>query len=105
MSRASYRADKDDRRGAMEDADTVIRLDPRSPAGYVSRALVRWKIDDLDRALADCDEALRLDPRDPAIHLIRGLVLGMKGDFWHMLGEVVLHPVIRSRVKFQVRWN
>ncbi len=90
----------------MEDADVMVRLDPRSPSTYTERALIRMELEDYDRALADCDEALRLDPKDPVTHLVRGLVLAIgKGDVWHGLGEMLFHPILGGPIKVPTHWN
>lgn len=75
-------ADKGDYDSAIADLSMVIRLKPRDPEGYVSRAVVYSLYKgDLDRAIADYTEAIKLDPKNDSHYKHRGDRYLTKGDY------------------------
>lgn len=48
---------KKDYRGAIEDFDRVLRLDPNNADAYGNRCVARYKIGDKRRAFEDCQRA------------------------------------------------
>lgn len=61
LSRAAFRYNTNDFRGALADMDKVVELDG-SAEYYAQRSTVHSQLLDLDAALADLEEAYTLDP-------------------------------------------
>lgn len=57
---------------ALDEFTVVIRLDPKSPAGYLGRGVICSKLRQFKRAIADYTEAIRLDPRYAPAYRNRG---------------------------------
>lgn len=57
---------------ALKHVETVIKLNPKSPAGYALRARVYVLQDKLKEAIADLDAALKIDPENVGALLLRG---------------------------------
>ena len=55
----------------ISDFDTAVRLEPRNPAVYLSRALFLRDRGDLAGAIQDCDSAIALAPASPDGYAIR----------------------------------
>jgi tetratricopeptide (TPR) repeat protein len=64
---------KGDRDGARKDLDETIKLDPKEPEYYISRAAALGAAKDLQGALRDLDEAVKLAPESASVHVQRAL--------------------------------
>ena len=66
---------------AIEDFDTVLRLEPSNAAAYTNRGLAWQRRGDLQRAIADYTRAIRFDPDDAAAFSNRSAA-------WMQTGEI-----------------
>ncbi len=64
-----------DYKGALEDMNTAIRLQPKFAGLYINRAFLRYNLDDYFGAMADYDYALQLEPLNQTALFNRGLLL------------------------------
>jgi tetratricopeptide (TPR) repeat protein len=78
--RGDGRRGKGNRKGAIEDFDRAIQIDPEYAAAYNSRGISRDAGGDLDGAIADYDRAIEIDPRYADAYLNRGRARTAKGD-------------------------
>ena len=63
-----------DYRGAIDDFDHAIQLDPNYAQAYNNRGNAKFKLQDHRGAIADYDRAIQLDPNSAATYYNRGLV-------------------------------
>ena len=77
--RAYQRLQKGDLKGALEDYDEVVRLEPREEDNYLNRGLVKEKMKNLDGALADFSQAIHLNEKNPKAWVCRGNVVSKMG--------------------------
>lgn len=94
--RAYQRLQKGDLKGALEDYNEVVRLEPNEPDNYINRGLVKEKLNDLPGALADFSHALKLDDKDPKAWVCRGNVVSKLGNWKESLEDysaaIILGP-------------
>lgn len=64
-----------DYKGALDDMNTAIRLQPKFAGLYINRAFLRYNLDDYFGAMADYDYALQLEPLNRTALFNRGLLL------------------------------
>ena len=76
------KADAESALGALGDG---IRINPRNPALFATRASLRARSGDYDGAIADYTAALRLSPNDIYGYHNRGCVWAAKGEFANAL--------------------
>jgi tetratricopeptide (TPR) repeat protein/serine/threonine protein kinase len=72
--RATLRALKRDRAGALADLDEAVRLEPANPARYSARAAHFAQAGDRPRAIADYTEVIRLLPDQAMAYNLRGVI-------------------------------
>ncbi|HQQ97657.1 MAG TPA: tetratricopeptide repeat protein [Cyclobacteriaceae bacterium] len=72
--RAYQRLEKNDLKGALEDYDEVVRLEPMDAENYVNRGIVKEKMRDLAGAATDFSKAIELDSKNPKAWLGHGNV-------------------------------
>jgi tetratricopeptide (TPR) repeat protein len=76
LLRAELKIDQKDWRGAIEDLNKGLALNPKPyeiPATLAMRGYARIKVKDYLSAIQDYSEAMRLEPNDPALPLQRGI--------------------------------
>jgi tetratricopeptide (TPR) repeat protein len=78
---------KHDRRRAIADYDTAIRLDPHFANAYNNRGLEYMQEAKYDRALADFNTAIRLDPKLKTSYLDRGNAYLNKGEYQRAIAD------------------
>ncbi|MDY7013696.1 MAG: tetratricopeptide repeat protein [Cyanobacteriota bacterium] len=61
-----------DYRGAIDQYNQAIRLNPRFVEAFLKRAEVRYKLGDDRGTLEDCRQVLEIDPDDPDAHYYQG---------------------------------
>lgn len=61
-------------KGALEDMDMAIKLQPQYSGFFINRAFLRYNLDDYFGAMADYDYAIQLDPLNKAALFNRGLL-------------------------------
>jgi len=79
--RAYQRMQKGDLKGALEDYNEVIRMEPNEPDNYINRGILKEKMKDLPGALADFSHALKLNDKDPKAWVCRGNVVSKLGNW------------------------
>lgn len=70
--RAYQRLQQNDLKGALEDYDEVIRLEPKDDENYLNRGLVKEKMKDHEGALADFTKAIGLNEKNTRAWVSRG---------------------------------
>lgn len=85
--RGYQRLQAGDYKGALEDYNEVVRLEPDDPENYLNRGLVREKMKDLAGALADYSHALKLDEKNPKAWVSRGNVVSKLGNWKEALED------------------
>ncbi len=73
--RAYQRFQKNDLKGALEDYDEVIKLEPKDEENYIDRGLVKEKMKDLPGALKDFSMAIELNEKNEKAWLSRGNIM------------------------------
>ncbi len=79
--RAYQRMQNNDFKGALEDYNEVVRLEPNEPENYINRGLVKEKLNDHAGALADYSHAIKLDEKNPKAWVCRGNVVSKLSNF------------------------
>ncbi len=77
--RAYQRFQKNDLKGALEDYDEVVRLEPKDEENYINRGLVKEKMNDLLGAKADFSKAIDLNPKNEKAWLSHGNIKSKQG--------------------------
>ncbi len=70
--RAYQRLQKNDLKGALEDYDEVVRLEPKDEENYINRGLVKEKMNDLPGAMADFSKAIEINAKNEKAWLSHG---------------------------------
>jgi tetratricopeptide (TPR) repeat protein len=71
--RGDKKLDKKDYKGAIEDFNQAIQLNPDLANAYFKRGNAKSSLDDNTGAIADYNQALKLDPGNASIYFYRGL--------------------------------
>jgi tetratricopeptide (TPR) repeat protein len=79
--RGYQRMQSGDYKGALEDYNEVVRLEPNDAENYLNRGLVKERLRDLSGALADYSHALKLDEKNPKAWVCRGNVVSKLGNW------------------------
>ena len=94
-----------DKRGAIEDLNKSIQLDPDNAAAYVNRGVAKYTLGDYRGAIEDYNKAIQLDPYDAQLYANRGAAKYRLGDIngacldWSKageLGKVEAYDLIKS---------
>ena len=70
--RGYQRLQQNDLKGALEDYNEVVRLEPGGDENYLNRGLVKEKLKDYDGALADFSKAIGLNEKNAKAWVSRG---------------------------------
>jgi len=70
-----------DGKRAIGDYDQALKLDPKNPRIYASRAALLNNMGDYTKAIADLNEAIKLRPREPIAYLNRGVAHFSMGQY------------------------
>ena len=73
--RAYLRLQKNDLKGALEDYNEVIRLEPKQEENYINRGLVKEKMKNFQGALNDFSKAIELDEKNDKAWLCHGNIM------------------------------
>ena len=82
------KAQKGDSRGAIEDLNWVLQVDPQDAQAYCCRGIVRSQMGDNRGAMVDLNQALRLNSQDTMAHRSRGKVRSQLGDHQGALADI-----------------
>jgi serine/threonine-protein kinase len=63
-------------KGAIEDCNTIIKLEPNSPEGYYCRGVAKNHLHDFNGCIADESKAIQLDPTFEMAYYMRGVAYG-----------------------------
>jgi tetratricopeptide (TPR) repeat protein len=85
--RGYQRLQSGDLKGALEDYNEVVRLEPNEPDNYINRGLVKEKLKDYAGALADYSHALKLDEKNPKAWVSRGNAVSKLGNWKEALED------------------
>ncbi len=77
--RAFQRFQRNDLKGALEDYDEVIRLEPRDDETYVNRGLVKERMKDGDGAMEDYSKAITINDKNEKAWLGHGNMMSKAG--------------------------
>jgi len=72
---------------AIANANEMIRLDPKGPWAYETRAKAYTKLGDFERAIADFGEAIRLNPRKVWTYATRAQTYAKQGEFERAIAD------------------
>jgi tetratricopeptide (TPR) repeat protein len=72
IEKAAKRADSGDLKGALQDVNQALRLDPNNPAAYYVRGGVYYYQRNYKQAIADSTKAIQLLPDNYPAYAIRG---------------------------------
>jgi tetratricopeptide (TPR) repeat protein len=78
---------EEDYRGALNDFNQVISLDPKYVAAYAFRGATRAQLDDVITAKADLNKAITLDPKSALAYTMRGILGSKIKDFEGALAD------------------
>lgn len=81
FNRGLARRKEHDDRGALEDFNEALSLNPKYPTALINRAILYISWNRFEDACTDLNDAERLRPRDPAIPFIRGTLYARSGKF------------------------
>jgi tetratricopeptide (TPR) repeat protein/S1-C subfamily serine protease len=80
MIRASLKSNIGDNKGALEDQNIAIKLNPDHENIYVARAQIKLKIGDNKGAIEDVDQSVRLNPNSDFVYGARARLKSDAGD-------------------------
>jgi tetratricopeptide (TPR) repeat protein len=75
-------------RGAIEDFNSVVQLNPRYYEGYCLRGLAEFHSGNLKAALSDFNSTLQLNPRHADAYRGRGTAYAQLGDFQKAIARI-----------------
>ncbi len=81
MYNAKAKFESKDYRGAIEDFDTVIKLNPTYTLAYAYRGDAKVNLEDYPGAIEDFNKAIALKPNFDAAYVDRGRAKSFSGDF------------------------
>ena len=81
LTRMLRRFEKGDRRGAIEDLNWALQVDPEDSQAYCCRGIIHYKQGDNLAAISDFNKALQFNDRDILAYRNRGMIRSQIGDF------------------------
>ena len=73
LERGFKRIEKDDYKGAIEDFNQVLKVEPNNAYGYIGRGLASFFLEQYKVAKTDFDKAIEITPDIAYAHYFRGL--------------------------------
>lgn len=105
---ATDKLQRGDSRGALQDLNQAIRLNPDYASAYGDRATIKFQQGDRQGALTDLDQAIQIDPQLADAYGIRGLYRVATGNIRGAQSDVEkavsLKPEIGYAARGVVRW-
>ena len=68
-------------KGAIEDLNKALELDPKNAKAYSRRGVAKLMLDDLKGAMTDLDKGIELNPNDAVSYINRGSAKVKLGDY------------------------
>lgn len=96
-TRATLRAQMDDRQGAMRDFDAVLRLNPDRSDALDARAQMRLRWNDFKGAIADLTEAIQLSPQTPELLFNRAVTHSRMGNYQASVDDFTAGMVLQPK--------
>lgn len=81
LDRGLLRYNKDNLRGAMDDYDIALEINPKSFVGHYNRGLLRAQVGDNNRAIEDFNFVIEHEPDNYIAIYNRALLENMTGDY------------------------
>ncbi len=88
LNRALIRYYRNNLRGAMDDYDLALYVDPDNFYGYYNRGLLRMQLGDDNRAIEDFDKVLDIDPDNAMARFNRSILRSNTGDFSGAIDDI-----------------
>ncbi|MEH2263294.1 tetratricopeptide repeat protein [Nostoc sp.] len=73
FKRGFKRIESKDYRGAIEDFNQILKIEPKNAYAYVGRGLSNFCLDEYQAAKTDFDKAIEITPDIPYAYYFRGL--------------------------------
>ncbi|MBD2771954.1 tetratricopeptide repeat protein [Iningainema tapete] len=73
LERGLKRIDEEDYKGAIEDFNQVLKIEPNNAYAYVGRGLANFALEQYQAAKKDFDKALEITPNIAYAHYFRGI--------------------------------
>ena len=87
LNRSKIRRENGDHKGALDDSDNTILLNPKNPGAYCNRGVVQEKMGILSEAIKDYDVAISLNRKYASAYYNRGSLLGVVGKYGHAVED------------------
>jgi tetratricopeptide (TPR) repeat protein len=88
IEKAAKRYDSGDLKGALQDVNQALRLDPNNPAAYAVRGGVYAGLGNYKQAIADSTKAIQLLPDNYPAYAIRGVAYYYSGNKQKALADL-----------------
>lgn len=80
LERAAQRGDSGDLKGALQDANQALKLDPNNPIAYGVRGRIYFGLGNYKQAIADSTKAIQILPDYYAAYRVRGACYYYQGN-------------------------
>ena len=87
LDRAQDKIELKDYRGAIDDYNKAIELNPNYANAYKERGFAKSMLADYRGAMADCNKAIELNPNDADAYMNRGAAKSMLGDYKGLMAD------------------
>ena len=81
LNRATIRREGGDHKGALDDCDKAVLLNPKNPAAYCNRGVIHEKMGMFSDAIKSYDVAISLNRKYASAYYNRGSLLGIVGRY------------------------
>ncbi len=81
LNRAKIRRENGDHKGALDDCDKAVLLNPKNPAAYCNRGVIHEKMGMFSDAIKSYDVAISLNRKYASAYYNRGSLLGIVGRY------------------------
>lgn len=87
MARGSHNEAIGNKKEAIKDYDTLIKLEPLKPDGYYSRAIIDTSLRDYKGSIRDINKAMSVLPKDDSMRF--AVYLDFRGDVKRLSGNEI----------------
>lgn len=74
LKSGNLKLDNGDNKGALNDFDEAIKLNPNNSNAYYWRAFTKHNLNDYKGAIEDCNKTLEIDPKFADAHFEKGII-------------------------------